>query len=132
MAALSATDAWAVGTIDGMTLTEHWDGKTWTRVPSPSPARAPAGNVLTSVATISASDAWAAGYAGNNTLLLHWDGSSWTGVPAPSPGDEPEFHGVAATSAHSAWAVGLSGGDHTLIVHWDGITWTRQADRHRR
>ena len=39
VAALSATDAWAVGTIDGKTLTEHWDGKTWTRVPSPSPAR---------------------------------------------------------------------------------------------
>jgi hypothetical protein len=87
--------------------------------------------VLTSVATISASDAWAAGYDGNNTLILHWDGSSWTDVPAPSPGDEPEFLGVAATSAHSAWAVGLSGGDHTLIAHWDGTTWTRQADRHR-
>jgi hypothetical protein len=131
VAARSATDAWAVGTIDGTTLTEHWDGKTWTRVPSPSPARAVAGNVLTSVATISASDAWAAGYAGNNTVLLHWDGRSWTGVPAPSPGAEPEFLGVAATSAHSAWAVGLGGGDHTLIVAWDGTTWTRQADRHR-
>jgi hypothetical protein len=52
-------------------------------------------------------------------------------VPAPSPGDEPEFLGVTATSAHSAWAVGLGGGDHTLIVAWDGTTWTRQADRHR-
>jgi hypothetical protein len=89
VAALSATDAWAVGTIDGKTLTEHWNGQTWTRIPSPSPARAVAGNVLTSVATISASDAWAAGYDGNNTLILHWDGRNWTDVPAPSPVTNP-------------------------------------------
>jgi hypothetical protein len=133
VAALSATGAWAVGTADGegKTLIEHWNGRTWIRVPSPSPARPVAGNVLTSVAATSADNAWAAGYSGNKTLILHWNGKTWTQVPAPSPGDEPEFLGVAAASAHSAWAVGLSGSDHTLIVHWNGKTWTRQADRHR-
>ncbi len=57
--------------------------------------------------------------------------------PAPQPGcggcqfPGDSLFGVAATSTHSAWAVGLGGGDHTLIVHWNGTTWTRQADRHR-
>jgi hypothetical protein len=116
VAALSATDAWAVGTIGGKTLTEHWNGKIWTRVPSPSPARAVAGNVLTSVATISASDAWAAGYDGNKHPDLALGRQKLDRRARPQPGDEPEFLGVAATSAHSAWAVGLGGGDHTLIV----------------
>jgi hypothetical protein len=38
VAAVSATDAWAVGlggTPLGQTLTAHWNGKAWTQVPSP-------------------------------------------------------------------------------------------------
>src|SRR6266700_2423815 len=39
VAATSATNAWAIGaTGTGQTLIVHWNGKTWTRVPSPGGA----------------------------------------------------------------------------------------------
>src|SRR6476620_2934177 len=37
IAALSATDMWAVGGVVSQTLTMHWDGTQWTIVPSPGP-----------------------------------------------------------------------------------------------
>jgi hypothetical protein len=46
IAAISANDVWAVGTSGGAgvvpsekTLTEHWDGTSWSIIPSPSPAQ---------------------------------------------------------------------------------------------
>jgi hypothetical protein len=39
IAAISANDIWAVGSIGAAkTLTEHWDGTSWSIIPSPSPA----------------------------------------------------------------------------------------------
>jgi hypothetical protein len=39
IAAISANDIWAVGSIGAAkTLTEHWDGISWSIIPSPSPA----------------------------------------------------------------------------------------------
>ena len=46
-----------------LTLTEHWNGKTWAQVPSPSPAGAD-GSFLTGVAATSPINAWAVGYCG--------------------------------------------------------------------
>ena len=42
VAAISSDDVWAVGQqryteMEGETLTLHWDGSTWTVVPSPNP-----------------------------------------------------------------------------------------------
>jgi hypothetical protein len=37
-----------------------------------------------------------------------------------------ELHGVAATSASSAWAVGGQGGQ-PLTLRWNGTAWARQA-----
>ena len=95
VAAISPTDAWAVGddlTAQGgaNTLTLHWDGTNWTQVPAPdSPARIvapptnPPQSVLTGVSAVSASDVWAVGYHQNDignryTLILHWNGTTWT------------------------------------------------------
>ena len=52
VAVLSACDAWAAGTTRSgsgasQTLIEHWDGSSWTVVPSPSPGTT--GNGLASV-----------------------------------------------------------------------------------
>src|SRR6266700_3838040 len=79
----SACDAWAVGFQIGggteATLTEHWDGSTWTVVPSPAPGTL---SLLRSVRGTSPSDVWAVGeYSDgsmNKTLTLHWDGRTWT------------------------------------------------------
>src|ERR1700722_973160 len=58
----SACDAWAVGFQTGggmnVTLTEHWDGNTWTVVPSPAPGTL---SLLRSVRGTSPSDVWAVG-----------------------------------------------------------------------
>ena len=70
VAATSPRNAWAVGSIGPgpginpgrgtKTLIEHWNGKTWKRVPSPSPG--PAAQLL-GVAATSPYDAWSAGPA---------------------------------------------------------------------
>jgi hypothetical protein len=141
VAAASATDAWAVGQASNnaashafQTLAEHWNGATWTRVPSPSPGGPAGNNSLDGVAATSASNAWAVGgYDGGpgtavHTLAEHWNGTAWTQVPTPSPSGS-ELISVAATSASNAWAVGFypasAGGNLTLIEHWNGTTWTQ-------
>ena len=77
VAAISATNAWAVGsTGTGKTLIVHWNGKTWTRVPSP-------GGAFHGVAATSARSAWAVGSTSNGhhssfqTLILRWNGTAW-------------------------------------------------------
>src|SRR5258707_14974757 len=77
---------WAVGYYTDanwvdQTLIEHYDGVTWSVVPSPSPGAQR--DILTSVAAISDNDVWATGEqmdaAGTwHTLAEHWDGTSWT------------------------------------------------------
>ncbi len=139
VAATSADDAWAVGytgeASEGTgqtTMIEHWDGSTWTRVPSPDPAGQ--GNILQGVTTISADDAWAVGYTTTDSgvyksLTEHWDGSAWSVVT--SPDDDTNLWKVSAGSADDVWAVGYTGQcGHgggkctTVAMHWNGSTWT--------
>jgi hypothetical protein len=60
--ALSAHDAWAVGTFSdgsqGRALTEHWDGNSWTAIPNPVASQADL--ALLSVSAVSASDVFCA------------------------------------------------------------------------
>ena len=124
VAATSVRNAWAVGG-GSRTVILHWNGTAWKRVPSPSLAGG-----LGGVAVISAGDAWAVGYTGMGpltcrrctTLILHWNGTTWKRVPSPEP-TAGILEGVAAASAHSAWAVGNTGGGNTLILYWTGTAW---------
>jgi hypothetical protein len=130
--ATSTKNAWAVGYyFDGKsnaTLIEHWNGKTWTRQPSPDPGNP---SFLNAVTATSASNAWAVGqyYHGAvfRTLIEHWNGSTWKRVSSPTVdrrGDD--LSSVAATSAKDAWAVGSyynGRTSRTLIEHWNGRTW---------
>ena len=142
MAATSASDVWAAGeyaTGQGpqIPLILHWDGSQWSQVPAPDPAP-PGSNSDSYVHAVSASspdDAWAVGQVGaQTTVILHWDGHTWTQVPSPNPADPSSggnvLDGVAAVSAHNAWAVGSyqdndSNIAHYLALHWDGHTWTQ-------
>jgi hypothetical protein len=86
VAAASAHDVWAVGSDCAsrcgqfnqvfQSLIVHWNGKTWTKVPSPNPARHE--NSLYGVSAVSLTDAWAVGTAGARPLILHWDGRTWS------------------------------------------------------
>jgi len=137
-------DVWAVGPNEDFqpgseTIIQHWNGKTWTRVPSPNAASGPdAVNELNGVVAITPDDVWAVGeYAESlpvsdsnpaRVLVEHWDGTSWSIVPAPSPpGAENRVNAVAAAGPNDVWAVGsATAGTRatTLIEHWDGRRWS--------
>jgi hypothetical protein len=142
VSATSATDAWAVGQdlygspLPGIpfssSLILHWDGRTWSRVPSPG-ATEGTEPILTAVSAVSSTDVWALGSDGSSNsgsgdgraLILHWDGSSWQQFPGPG-GSSVHFSGVSADSATDAWAVGTTAG-RPVIVHWDGSKWKTVA-----
>jgi hypothetical protein len=148
VAAISAKNVWAVGetgvttpTGGGLrTLTIHWNGKVWKRVPSPNPTSATSASfndTLAAVAGTSARNVWAVGQyyvhangtRGSRSLVLHWDGSSWKQVHTPdplTPGHASYLSGVAAPSATGVWAVGgvnRHGAGHALAEFWNGARW---------
>jgi hypothetical protein len=144
VSALSATDIWAVGWVQGATsktLVEHWDGTSWKVVASPSPAVAL--NQLLAVKALSPSDVWAVGSRWNSnsatmTLVEHWNGSAWSVVPSPNAstanGSTNTLSGVAAVSPGEVWAVGMlqnagtSNHQHrTLTMRWNGTSWAMVA-----
>jgi hypothetical protein len=130
---LTPQSIWAVGN-EGYekahlrTLTLHWNGTQWTRIPSPNPDLF---STLYSVKVVAENDVWAVGYNGtfpsSTTLVMRWNGSAWSVVPAPSPGTSSYLTAVAAVSATDVWAVGAyrdGGVDRALVLHYDGSTWT--------
>src|SRR5262245_58542932 len=139
IAALSPTDAWAVGTQPNQSqylprpLTMHWDGGGWSIVSTPTIEVIDVR--LNAVTAVNSGDVWAVGYSYDydcglcaQTLIEHWDGASWSIVPSPNPGWSNQLYGVAAASATDIWAVGdqwLSWSTKVpLILHYDGTSWT--------
>jgi uncharacterized repeat protein (TIGR01451 family) len=131
---ISPTDGWAVGYVnDGVTyhsLSEHWDGSSWTVVPSPNEGSG--ANIFHGVDAVSASDVWAVGEwgdpsTGSHTLAEHWSGSTWSIEATPDQGVNPILFGVAAIASDDVWAVGYYQDNQsykTLVEHWDGSVWT--------
>jgi hypothetical protein len=131
VAVLSPCNAWAVGDYDpGQTLVVHWDGASWTQVPSPDPGTP---SRLFGVHALSASNVWAVGeyFDGSiyKTLIVHWDGSAWTQVPSPNVNGATQnvLKAVRGSSATNVWAVGYfvnsNNVDQTLILRWNGTSW---------
>jgi len=133
-------DAWAVGDYTDAstpvihTLTEHWDGSSWSVVPSPDAGSSL--NILQKVAPIPGTkELWAVGVSGNSsgpqqTLIEHFDGTSWSIVPSPNV-NSPQFNvllGAAAAASNDVWALGSYGSFgnsvFVLALHWDGSTWS--------
>ena len=151
-------DAWAVGWYQAgtstsplpQTLIEHFDGTSWSVVPSPDQLNAngvATSNELVAVSADSVTDVWAVGwyvdvnaygYPVDQLLVEHYNGTAWSLAPATaSPFDAPsprasqnQFLGVAAASPTDVWAVGQyhSGSTaETLIEHFNGTAWTEVA-----
>jgi hypothetical protein len=145
----SSSDVWAVGLefenyTSQFNLAEHWDGTSWTAIPTPNPGdnSSECGgfyqNDLIGVAEISANDVWAVGQyctVGPNddvsylTLTEHWNGTAWTVIPSPNPSQISYLEGVAALATNNVWAVGQNydgstGIPVTLIEHWNGTAWS--------
>lgn len=75
VAATSAASAWAVGSKANArgvpeTLITRWNGRSWTRVPSPA---TPGGSEPAGVAAVSVRSGWAVG----GGLILRWNGTTW-------------------------------------------------------
>ncbi len=133
VAEVSARDIWAVGTSFSLsnpverTLIEHWDGTSWSIVPSPNPTTTH-DTSLNGVAEVSANNVWAVG-SSTGTLIEHWNGEQWSIVASPNPpGSTGSLGAVAEVSAHDIWAVGTfknsSTGGLPLIEHWNGKQWS--------
>lgn len=130
VAAGPANDVWAVGDYSNNggnfnTLIEHWNGTSWSVVPSPSTGNF---DTLNSVSVVKNTDqVWAVGNFTdssntNEALIEHWQGSHWVRVAAPNNGSGI-LTGVQAISATDVWAVGTVS-NQTLTEHWNGTNWS--------
>ena len=141
VAALSRTNAWAVGfyektTTDFRTLIEHWNGSKWSVVASPNAGSG--ANTLAAIAAVNSADIWAVGFrqgaSGRRTLTEHWNGHTWAVVTSPNVGTGDNLlFGAAPDQAGGAWAVGtdpVSFGK-TLVIRRTPAGWSvvRSANR---
>lgn len=139
VAALSATDIWAVGDYwdtSDHTLIEHYDGTSWSVVASPNVSGFD--NELRGIAAVSSSNIWAVGdhtntngFARAQTVIEHYDGTNWTIVQSPNvSGSASDFlDGTTVVSSSDIWAVGNynmsdTGNAQPLAEHYDGTNWT--------
>ena len=133
---VSSSDCWAVGSnksyVSEYTLIEHWDGASWSIVPSADPPEDPPTNSLISVTCVSSSDCWAVGtnaYSQHPPTIEHWNGNSWSlvGCPVPPGGTTPHYYleSVVCTSSTNCWAVGFYNPQNLqqMIERWDGNSW---------
>jgi hypothetical protein len=140
VAAVSSSEAWAVGSAAGppttytsSTVIEHWTGSAWTVVPSPNPSRDPlyGTNQLYDVKAFAPNDVWAAGWqqgdVGYAPLVERWDGRSWKVSKTPSAGSIQTV-ALDGTSSSDIWAVGyrftFGRGDQSVVLHYDGSHWS--------
>jgi hypothetical protein len=126
------TDVWAVGATGcpgrrSGTLALHWNGSSWSIVPTPAPGFVP---YLHGVAALTPSDAWAVGdttMAGtDDPLIEHWNGRVWQ-VSQVGPAVHGSLLGVAASGAANVWAVGspaVQGRPGLVALHWNGRNWS--------
>ena len=133
----SATNCLAIGY--NSSLTERWDGKTWTLLTGLK--LLPTNPGLSGLSCTSATFCVAAGWHRNSqTAIEVWNGSDWSLVTSPNP---PHFYGgvlnaVSCTSTTRCVAAGADiylnrnkmgpGGKLTnggsLIEEWDGTRWS--------
>lgn len=135
----TATACMAVGSAadftGSVTLTESWNGSSWTLVPSPVvPGTLDAS--LNAVSCTAANACMAVGdYTASNgvlqTLTDLWNGSAWTVVASPDTTTSLAnlLNGVTCSSSTACTAVGAgyaAGGSayRTLTESWNGSAWT--------
>jgi hypothetical protein len=125
VAAVSTTDAWAVGnwraTYEGP-LVEHWNGTKWSVVNVPGETRS---DYLENVSAPSATNVTITGLYQWGLLILHYNGMSWTRTTPPIPLNAESLGGfgindvMAPLSATDVW-IGIDGG---IVDHWNGRGW---------
>ena len=123
--AVSPTDIWAVG--DATTC--HYDGVSWSLVPSPQPRPEyyEIAYPLEAVSAAAPDDIWAVGarvtdngwYIDFSGFAEHWDGTKWTAVYYVGGS---QLFDVEAINSADAWTVGTAN-PGSLVQHWNGLRW---------
>ncbi len=139
-AAIGVNDVWSVGISNdtatvSQTLAEHWNGTTWSIVPTVNPGTRH--NRLFSVSAVSSNNVWAVGnydinavqFFNSATLAEHWNGTSWSKTTTQNPSVGANLFGVTAVDSSNVWAVGqqFNFGTHswnTLIERYNGTSWS--------
>jgi hypothetical protein len=127
VAGSAPNDVWAVGYSRDLpygnrarhSLIEHYDGRAWSRVPSPD---IDTQTVLYGVAALSSTNAWAVGYASNKgAVVMRFDGQGWTATTLPQLAS---LTAIAALSASDIWAAGSDTAGNVVLANWRGSGWT--------
>ncbi|MGA2738584.1 MAG: hypothetical protein ABSG65_14200 [Bryobacteraceae bacterium] len=142
----ASNDIWAVGYNGNVTFSEHFDGTSWTHVPTPNVGTG--ANSLGGVVALAPDNVWAVGFSTastqpppgqydvpTKTLIEHYDGTSWSVVSSPNVGPNSQYQsnrllGVTAVSPTDIWAFGsyfaASGSENqiTLLMQWNGSIWS--------
>jgi hypothetical protein len=151
VSARTATDAWAVGQVQGagddaglQIFAERWNGTQWQQVPTPNIVRQD--ERLLGVSASGPDDAWAVGNtnsisaASHDTLAAHWDGTAWSVVRVPVPAvpsgagfANAVLSSISAVSPTDIWAAGTTTAIQnankavtrfTLAMHYNGTAWS--------
>jgi hypothetical protein len=113
VACAGSTDCFGVGTshteTTNDTLVEHWDGASWSIVPSPDPPDS-ADNDLAAVACPATANCIAVGSSDHGTLAERWNGSSWSVVTSKNPlgSTGAALAAIACPAATRCTAAGVS------------------------
>ncbi len=122
--------------VNGLPLTEVWNGSGWKIVPAPTLPGA-ATTTLTSIsctsitACVAVGSARPAGVGVQSALIERWDGSNWTIQSTPSP-PATTLTSVSCPSTTTCVAVGYTDPDSNIqdaaarVEGWDGSSWTIQ------
>jgi hypothetical protein len=127
---VNATSCFAVGNYDTDTLTdtlvEHWDGATWTIMPSPNPSNARFSE-LTGVTCLGGGVCFAVG-AANLSLVERFDGTAWTIVADPNPKGASAVSFTDVSCVNRSWCIAVGDQLQTHVVQrvveaWNGKHW---------
>ncbi|HVM76318.1 MAG TPA: hypothetical protein VMT75_11785 [Candidatus Saccharimonadales bacterium] len=134
ISAQSPSDVWAVGSTvvnnHLISVTEHFDGKKWSIVPSPQFA---SGSQLFKVFAVASDSVYAVGALSTDTqlqgkpLIEHFDGTKWSVVSLPLAikNTRAELVNIAGLSATDIWMIGNVVTGSPLVLHFDGQNFTR-------
>lgn len=109
VAPVSSQDIWAVGD-DGLIV--HYNGTTWTTIPSPH------GDRINALTMLSSTSGWAVGDGGK---IIRYNGATWTQVSSPVT---DHLNGIWMVSETEGWAVGEAG----KIIRYNGTSWSQFTD----
>ncbi len=131
------------GAVGDQGLIEHWNGSSWSVVPSAAEP-APGGGYLGGIDCVSSTACWASGAATDSTgqasgiLMEQWNGSAWidvsSSVPVPSDSGGAILASISCLGPSACWAVGSYGSfgggggggfqPQSFVENWNGSSWS--------